>query len=131
MMDVPHGEAAATIVDLWATDCVPCRTSMPALVAKAQGSRREGVTLVLVGILRDDETVESAREVLASWGVFSRFVVDRGGTIQKKLRVERIPATLVLDRQGVVQWVAPDQATAAEILEASLSVATAQRDGAR
>ena len=118
LVAVPGSPGRTTVVDFWATDCEPCKRSLPALAAKADAWKGEGIDLVLVGVLRDDEATESAKGVLQSWGVARPFLVDRGGAVQKSMNVAKIPATLVLDGGGTVRWVsaadsAPEQIEAA------------------
>lgn len=124
---VPIQGAAATIVDFWATDCEPCKTEVPHLAQHAALLRRDGVRLALVGVLREDESAESARATLRSWGVAADSLLDRGGAIQRRLNVEKIPATLVLDPDGTVRWVAPAGATPDDVENAALEVASRAR----
>ena len=52
------------------------------------------------------------------------FLVDRGGGVERSLGVLGLPATLVLDRRGVVRWAAPAGARAEVVAAAAQSIAT-------
>jgi thiol-disulfide isomerase/thioredoxin len=121
---VPGGGARATILELWATSCAPCQKALPALAAEAPGLSRDGVELVLVSVLESAEPLDGARAMLRSWGVGRGFVVDRGGGVQRALGAGGLPATVVLDRRGVVRWVAPPGASADAVAAAARWVAS-------
>ena len=120
---VPQQADRATVLELWATRCEPCRRAVPALAARAPGLAKEGIHVVLVGVLDGGEPLEDARAALASWGVGLPFLVDRGGGVARSLGVLGFPTTLVLDRRGVVRWAAPAGARAEAVAEAARRVA--------
>ena len=60
--------SSATIVNLWATWCVPCRQEFPDLMRFWRAHKDKGVALVLVSGDFESET-EAARAFLASQGV--------------------------------------------------------------
>ena len=120
---VPDPGARATILELWATSCEPCRRALPALAVEAPGLARDGIDLVLVSVLESGEPLDGAAATLRAWGVGQGFVVDRGGGVQRMLGASLLPATLVLDRSGVVRWIARAGADPREVLAAARWVA--------
>ena len=79
-----------------------------------------GGKLVLIGVFADSETTDDARRALASWGVGGApFLVDSGDASKREAGVRALPSTLVLDAKGVVRWVAPPDATAADVVAAA------------
>jgi thiol-disulfide isomerase/thioredoxin len=111
-------QRGTVVLDLWAPSCVPCRESLPALVAREAELTDAGARLVLLGVLAgEDESTEEARAVLVSWGVDRGFLVDREGASQRAFGVRELPATVVV-RNGAVEWVAPTGATADDVLAA-------------
>jgi hypothetical protein len=126
MTMIPVASARATVVEFWATDCQTCKQGLPALVGKADAWKGEGIELVLVGVLRHDETTESAKAVLQSWGISRPFLVDRGGAIQAMLNVDKLPATLVLDAGGTLRWAAPAGAGLDPVATAAKQIAARQ-----
>ncbi|MBN1612623.1 MAG: redoxin domain-containing protein [Polyangiaceae bacterium] len=89
--------------------CTGCKASVPRAVARREAMASSGIELVLVGVLAQDDSIADARAVLASWGVDSPFIVDRKGTILRKYGISDMPAAVVLDRSGAIQWVSPEE----------------------
>jgi thiol-disulfide isomerase/thioredoxin len=124
---VPQRAARATVLELWATSCEPCRRAVPQLAACAPGLAKDGIDVVLVAVLDGGEPIDDGRAALASWGVALPFLIDRGGGVERSLGVVGLPATLVLDRRGVVRWAAPAGAPAEAVAAAARSVAAERR----
>jgi thiol-disulfide isomerase/thioredoxin len=57
-----------TLVNVWATWCVPCRKEFPALLRVARAHRKEGLRLLLVSSDFSDQ-LPAARRFLAGQGV--------------------------------------------------------------
>ena len=118
LFTVPTESSTPLVLDFFAPTCVPCRTGVPALMARKADIEARGAKLVLVAVLADGESTESAQQALSSWGVQSPFLADRGNVSRRELGVEKLPATVVLDSKAVVRWVAPADAEAAEVVSA-------------
>ena len=101
-----EGRAAATIVHVWATWCVPCREEFPTLLQTVAAHRQEGVRLVLVSADFDDQS-----------GAVSMFLREHAFADTSYLKDQAdqafidgldrrwsgaLPATLVLNRDGAV-----------------------------
>lgn len=116
---LPAPGAGVTVADFFGPKCAPCAQKLPALHAKRAEIEALGGKLVLVGVLADSETTDDARRALASWGVGGApFLVDSGDASKREAGVRALPTTLVLDAKGVVRWVAPADATAADVVAA-------------
>ena len=120
---VPRAAARATVVELWATACEPCRKALPAFAAEAPRLEADGIAWVLVGVLEGGEPIQRARDALLSWGVGREFLVDRGGGVQRAFGLDALPAIVILDRAGVVRWVAPPGAPPAVVAAAARWIA--------
>jgi thiol-disulfide isomerase/thioredoxin len=118
LVTVPPEDRLPLVLDFFAPTCLPCKDAVPALFAKRAEIEAKGARLVLVGVLADSESTEDARRALASWGVRAPFLKDSGGVSQRELGVDKLPATVILDGKGVVRWVAPDRATAEDVVTA-------------
>jgi hypothetical protein len=123
---VPFAGARATVLELWATDCEACRPALAAFARETPRIEGAGVAWVLLGVLDEGEPLDRARGVLRGWGVERPFLVDRGGGVQRTLGIAALPATVVLDRNGVVRWAAPAGASAGEVAAAARWVAGRQ-----
>lgn len=89
------------VVEFFAQYCEPCWRALPEVQRLAAGDR----DLVVLGIGEDEfasETQSMARQLGLSFPVLH----DAGNEFAARLRVRKIPATLVLDRAGQVRWMA-------------------------
>ncbi len=87
-----------TVLNVWASWCVPCRAEAPALAAL---SRVKGVALF--GMVYKDSAT-SARGYLQDVGnPFSRIDIDRDGRAGIEWGIYGVPETFVVDGMGVVR----------------------------
>lgn len=87
-----------TVLNIWASWCVPCRAEAPALAALSQ---LKGVALY--GMVYEDKPA-SAREFLKESGnPFSRIDLDRSGRAGIEWGIYGVPETFVIDANGVVR----------------------------
>ena len=90
------------VLNLWASWCPPCRAEMPALNAVYQKFRDQG--LVVLGVnttFQDDET--NARAAIRDWGLTFPIVFDRDGATSRQYRVQAMPTTFFIGRDGVIR----------------------------
>jgi thiol-disulfide isomerase/thioredoxin len=89
-------------VDFWASWCVPCRVSMPALDAIYKRDRAKGFAVV------GDNMVVSgvpAKRFLAKVSVTFPLVSDGQDAVAKVFDVKTMPSGYLIDRKGVVRKV--------------------------
>jgi len=94
----------ATLVNLWATWCAPCRHEMPALLTVARAHREDGLRLMLVSADFDDQ-LPAVRRFLASQAVNETTYIKTGDDNAFINGLHRdwsgaLPATLVFDASG-------------------------------
>lgn len=87
------------LINLWATWCVPCVAEMPALERLA--AARAGSPLAILAISED----RKGESVVAPFIERHRLValpiyLDPKGSVSHAFRVEAIPTTILIDRQG-------------------------------
>jgi cytochrome c biogenesis protein CcmG/thiol:disulfide interchange protein DsbE len=90
------------VLNLWASWCPPCRAEMPALNVVYEKFRDQG--LVVLGVnttFQDDET--NARAAIRDWGLTFPIVFDRGGTPSRAYRLQAMPTTFFIGRDGVIR----------------------------
>ena len=124
LLDVPDPASHATIIEIWARWCEGCQHAVPALLEQRGKLEADGVRVVLLGVLEDDESVDDARAKLASWGVSEPFMIDRGGTLMRRFGFSELPASVVLDAQGNVRWTSQKGSSANDVVAAALSAAS-------
>ena len=89
----------AVLLNVWATWCVPCIAEMPELAALHQRHGNDG--LVVVGVNVDSaETSNKVRAFIAERKIPFAVWLDPEMRIPRTLRVEGLPATFVIDREG-------------------------------
>ncbi len=87
-----------TVVNVWASWCIPCRQEAPVLdtLAKEHGFQ-------LFGLVYKDKP-DKAREFLNEVGnPFSRIVLDRDGRAGIEWGVYGVPETFIVDGRGIVR----------------------------
>jgi cytochrome c biogenesis protein CcmG, thiol:disulfide interchange protein DsbE len=88
------------IIDFWATWCVPCRRSLPRLVALEAGT--SSVKLLAINI--DDER-ENAIEFLKRNRIKFASLYDETKRVASQYNVPEMPSALIVDAHGVVRFV--------------------------
>ncbi len=86
------------VLDFWASWCVPCRRSLPAMEQIHQRFRDRG--LVVLGVNSESRDVIARAE--RRFGLTFHTVEDQGDAISSEYGVEGIPHTVVVDRSGRV-----------------------------
>jgi len=119
LVTVPLSSTATTVLEFWAPSCIPCRATLPRLVDREIELNAEGARLLLVAVLAESETTAQAEATLSSWGVRDPFLIDRGGVSESQAGVRALPTTLVIDRSGIVRWVAAEKASADDVIAAA------------
>lgn len=89
-------------VDFWASWCVPCRQSMPALEALFRKYQDRGFRVV--GVNKDVATDDALR-FLKRVNVSFPLVADTDDVVAKAFDVQAMPIGYLVDRKGVVRYV--------------------------
>jgi thiol-disulfide isomerase/thioredoxin len=88
------------LVDFWATWCEPCRFSMPHHEELHRAYGEKGLRVVGVSVDEDPRMIEPYAKEL---GVSFQLLWDKGGgETARRIGIQRLPTTLLLDRTGVV-----------------------------
>jgi thiol-disulfide isomerase/thioredoxin len=89
-------------VDFWASWCVPCRASMPALDALYRKHREVG--FMVVGVNKDVGGADAMR-FLRRVPVSFPLVTDASDVLARQFAVKAMPSGYLIDRRGVVRQV--------------------------
>lgn len=87
------------VVNLWATWCAPCREEMPAIEAFYSKYRTRGVDVVAISV-DDRSEMASVRKVMAIYSFPAALATE--SDMKAFGRVRQVPATFVIDRDGVL-----------------------------
>jgi len=89
------------LVDFWASWCVPCRTSFPALDAIYREYHDRGVAVLAVNL---DERRRDADAFLSEFPHTMPVLFDPNGTSAEAFAVQGMPSSFVIDRSGNIRF---------------------------
>ncbi len=90
------------LINFWATWCGPCRQEMP-LLDDLYG-RYQRVGFILLGVNIDDDS-RRAMQMVQELGVNFPVLFDENKEVSKLYKVEAMPVTILVDREGTVRHV--------------------------
>ncbi|NCC51768.1 MAG: redoxin domain-containing protein [Spartobacteria bacterium] len=92
------------LLDFWATWCGPCMLAIPEIQKVAMHFTNQPVTVI--GLNRDPEgREENVKKVLEKKNITFRQLADADGGISEEYKVHGIPHTVLIDTNGIIQWV--------------------------
>lgn len=89
-----------TLVNIWATWCVPCRVEMPAMEQLYTGLAPDGFAVAAVSI--DEGSPDDVRKFGQDLKLTFDLLHDRSGRIQQLYQTTGVPESFLLDRNGVI-----------------------------
>ncbi len=89
-----------TLVNIWATYCIPCRTEMPAIEALYRRLGPMGLKIVAVSI--DEGNPDDVRAFVKQYGLTFDVLHDRSGDVQRIYQTTGVPESFLLDQKGVI-----------------------------
>jgi thiol-disulfide isomerase/thioredoxin len=93
-----------TMVDLWASNCAPCKENFPHLVEMNKKYRPMGLAVVSASLddREDTKAIQSARAFLKEQrAVFSNYLIDEDfGVAYEKFEIMAIPAVILYGPDG-------------------------------
>jgi len=88
------------LLNFWATWCKPCKEEMPAMQASYDKLRDQGFVVLAVNELEDvDKVIEHIRTHRHTFLV----VMDHDNRVANRYGVVGLPASFLIDRQGIVR----------------------------
>jgi peroxiredoxin len=88
------------VLNFWATWCTPCRTEMPEFVRLDQSAGTDGPRVVAVDL---QEAVGPVQAFVDEFGMRFPTLFDRSGAVARAYRVNQLPVTVIIDREGIVR----------------------------
>jgi cytochrome c biogenesis protein CcmG/thiol:disulfide interchange protein DsbE len=89
-----------TLVNIWATWCLPCKVEMPSMEKLFQSVGSQGFKIAAVSI--DQGAPEDVLAFASNLHVSFDILQDRGGRIQQLYETTGVPESFLLDRHGVL-----------------------------
>ncbi len=93
----------AVLLNVWATWCGPCREEIPYLSALHHAEEARGLKIIGVSIdTRSDR--EKVADLVSQLGMPYDIWLDPDDRITGLFRASGVPATVLIDRDGVLRW---------------------------
>ena len=89
-----------TLVNIWATWCVPCRVEMPAMEQLYTALAPRGFAIAAVSV--DEGPPEDVRKFGQELNLSFDLLQDRSTRIQQLYQTTGVPESFLLDRHGVI-----------------------------
>ncbi len=91
---------SVTLVNIWATWCIPCRAEMPSMQRLYDSLGHRGFKIAAISIDEGgpEEVIAFAREL----GLTFDILQDRHGVVQQQYQTTGVPESFLLDRRGIL-----------------------------
>jgi cytochrome c biogenesis protein CcmG/thiol:disulfide interchange protein DsbE len=115
---------SVTLVNIWATWCVPCRAEMPAMQELYDSLGPRGFKIAAISI--DEGNPQDVIAFTRKLGLTFDILHDRDGLVQEQYQTTGVPESFLLDRRGILvkrvigahDWGSPaNRSTVARLLE--------------
>jgi len=93
-------KGTVTLVNIWATWCVPCKVEMPALQRAYDSLGASGFRIAAVSI--DVDRPETVRQFTDEMHLTFDILQDKSGRIQEAYQTTGVPESFLLDRSGTI-----------------------------
>jgi cytochrome c biogenesis protein CcmG/thiol:disulfide interchange protein DsbE len=91
---------SVTLVNVWATWCVPCRDEMPSMQTLYDSLGSRGFRIAAISI--DEGSPEDVVAFAQKLGLTFDILHDRSGTIERLYQTTGVPESFLLDRRGIL-----------------------------
>jgi len=89
------------LIDFWASWCIPCRTSFPAIDALQRELGAKGLVVIALNV---DEQRKNADAFLAERPHVMRVAFDPKGQAARAFALQAMPSAVVIDRSGRIRF---------------------------
>lgn len=93
-------QGSVTLLNIWATWCVPCRVEMPAMEQMYHALAPRGFKIAAVSI--DEGNPDKVRGFGRELGLTFDLLHDRSTTVPQIYQTTGVPESFLLDRNGVI-----------------------------
>jgi len=90
------------LVNLWASWCGPCKAEMPAMQEVYEAYAPHGFTILAVNTTYQDDQ-DDALDFVENRGLTFPILFDFDGSVSQQYRVQAMPTSFFVDRDGVIQ----------------------------
>ncbi len=90
------------LVDIWGSDCPPCRLAMPKMNSIYQNLRQRNFVILGINV---DENDDDIKFFLDEYKIDYPLLDDRKHLLVKSLGVEVMPTSFLVDARGTVRYI--------------------------
>ncbi|HKV37935.1 MAG TPA: TlpA family protein disulfide reductase, partial [Blastocatellia bacterium] len=101
-LDLAAKTGKVTVIDFWATWCIPCASEIPVFNALAKQYKNQGLEIVAIAL--DEEGAPKVRPFLKDHKMDYTIAIGDEGTKKAFGVGEVLPVTIIVDRQGRIQY---------------------------
>jgi len=95
-----HYQGAVTLVNIWATWCLPCRVEMPAMERVYQELAPRGFKIAAVSI--DEGSPDDVRAFSQGLDLSFDLLQDRSTAVQQIFQTTGVPESFLINKDGVI-----------------------------
>jgi cytochrome c biogenesis protein CcmG/thiol:disulfide interchange protein DsbE len=95
-----EAKGQVTLVNIWATWCIPCRAEMPAMERLYRELGPKGLRILAVSI--DEGDAKDVQQFVQELGLTFEILHDKSGDIQRVYQTTGVPESFLLDKNGVI-----------------------------
>lgn len=96
-LDLAAHKGKVVYVDFWASWCGPCRQSFPWMKAMHEKYGKDGLVILAINV---DQEKPLADAFVAEFNPAFPVIFDRKGELASQFKVQTMPSSYLLDRQG-------------------------------
>jgi cytochrome c biogenesis protein CcmG/thiol:disulfide interchange protein DsbE len=93
-------DGQVTLVNIWATYCIPCRAEMPAMEKLFRELGPKGFRIIAISV--DEGSSKDVEAFVKEYGLTFDVLQDRSGDIQRVYQTTGVPESFLLDKSGVI-----------------------------
>jgi len=93
-------DGQVTLVNIWATYCIPCRAEMPAMEKLYKELGPRGFRIIAISV--DEGSTKDVEAFVKEYGLTFDVLQDRSGDIQRVYQTTGVPESFLLDKNGVI-----------------------------
>jgi cytochrome c biogenesis protein CcmG/thiol:disulfide interchange protein DsbE len=93
-------QGRVTLINIWATYCIPCREEMPAMEKLYRELGPRGLRIIAISV--DEGSTADVRQFVKDYGLTFDILQDKSGDIQKVFQTTGVPESFLLDRKGII-----------------------------
>lgn len=91
------------IVNMWATWCPPCRLEMPEMGKFYTKNKNQEIEILAVNLTKAEKSRNDVPTFMKAYGITFPVLLDENGDVARLYEVSSIPASFIIDTQGVVR----------------------------